>query len=139
MIEVERLRSLAVYLITRPFQTKSVSSCLNGSILLQMPTVTFKGKKFKCERGENLRKALIENGLNPHNGSSRLINCLGIGTCGTCAVKIDGKVSPMNLKEKVRLNLAPHKLEKGLRLSCQVKVNGDISVEKGEGFWGQHL
>lgn len=104
-----------------------------------MPVISFKGKKLKCEKGDCLRKVLIENGQNPHNGPSRVINCLGLGTCGTCAVKVEGKLHPLNLKEKVRLNLPPHKLEAGLRLSCQVKVNHDISVEKGEGFWGQHL
>jgi ferredoxin len=102
-----------------------------------MPVVSFKGKEIICEKGANLREVLMENGLNPHNGSSRVVNCFGLGSCGTCAVKITGKVAACNAKEKIRLNVAPHKLNNGLRLSCQIRVINDLVVEKGEGFWGQ--
>jgi hypothetical protein len=45
----------------------------------------------------------------------------------------------MTKREKWRLNFPPHQLENRLRLACQTKVNGDIVVEKGGGFWGQKL
>jgi ferredoxin len=104
-----------------------------------MPEVRFKGKIVKCEKGANLRKVLLENGLSPHNGNSRVVSCFGIGTCGTCAVKLTGTTNPISKKEKIRLSLAPHQLSNGLRLACQVKVLHDLTVEKGDGFWGQHI
>jgi hypothetical protein len=30
----------------------------------------------------------MKRGISPHNGKSRLINCRGLGTCGTCAVEV---------------------------------------------------
>lgn len=104
-----------------------------------MPLITFKNKKIICEKGANLRDVLIKNGMTPHNGPSRVVNCFGLGSCGTCAVKISGKIAPPNHKEKIRLNLPPHKFGFGLRLSCQVKVHHDMNIEKGEGYWGQHM
>jgi ferredoxin len=58
-----------------------------------MPKITAEGKTIECEQGANLRQVLLENKVNPHNGNAALINCRGIGTCGTCAVAIAGKVS----------------------------------------------
>ena len=43
----------------------------------------------------------------------------------------------MGLREGTRLSLPPHKKGSGLRLSCQVKVLGDVEVEKFQGMWGQ--
>jgi len=72
-----------------------------------------------------------------YNGNAKIINCRGIGSCGTCAVEIEGEVSPPNWKDKTRLSLPPHSLEKNRRLACQTKVLGDIKVKKYDGFWGQ--
>lgn len=104
-----------------------------------MPTVTFKGQKIECEAGSNLRKTLLNNKLSPHNGKAKWLNCKGMGTCGTCAVKIKGVVNPKTWQEKWRLNFPPHHERSGLRLACQVKVWEDMEVEKGSGFWGQHI
>ncbi|HMM12422.1 MAG TPA: 2Fe-2S iron-sulfur cluster-binding protein [Bacteroidales bacterium] len=103
-----------------------------------MPTIKFRNKTIHCQHGANLRETLNLQGLSPHNGTSRFFNCLGSGTCGTCAVKIEGLVSETTKAEKMRLSLPPHRPENGLRLACQVRVLGDIKVEKGEGFWGQY-
>lgn len=102
-----------------------------------MPVIRFKGKITHCPKGANLRQVLNERGLHPHNGTSKTLNCYGLGTCGTCAVKIEGQVNEMTQAEKLRLSFPPHKPENGLRLACQVKVLGDVNVIKGEGFWGQ--
>lgn len=102
-----------------------------------MPVIRYKGKTIHCTMGANLRQVLNERGLHPHNGTSKMLNCYGLGTCGTCAVKIEGHVSEMTPAEKLRLSFPPHKPENGLRLACQVKVLGDVKVIKGEGFWGQ--
>jgi ferredoxin len=102
-----------------------------------MPEIIFGKKKIHCEPGANLRKVLIDNGIYPHNGASRFVNCFGLGSCGTCAVKIIGKVEPLNATEKLRLAMPPHRIEDGLRLACQIKVTADLQVLKFDGFWGQ--
>ncbi|MEM1367291.1 MAG: 2Fe-2S iron-sulfur cluster-binding protein [Cyanobacteria bacterium P01_H01_bin.15] len=102
-----------------------------------MPKITAQGEIFICNEGANLRQVLKQRGIDLHNGGAKIINCRGLGSCGTCAVKIDGPVSTLNWKEKTRLSLPPHNALKGLRLACQVRVLGDITVTKFEGFWGQ--
>jgi ferredoxin len=72
-----------------------------------------------------------------YNGVARALNCRGFGTCGTCAVHVEGEVSPLSSAENVRLNLPPHHLEPGLRLACQCTVLGDVTVRKHAGIWGQ--
>lgn len=101
-----------------------------------MPTITAQGKTFTCERGTNLRKALLDNGVDLYSPRANYVNCMGIGTCGTCAVAIDGEVSEANWRERTRRSLPPHSPAKNLRLACQTQVLGDIQVSKFEGFWG---
>jgi len=103
-----------------------------------MPTVTFRGSTTECDRGEILREALLEAGESPHNGTADRLNCRGHGTCGTCAVGIEGPVSDPTAIERRRLAFPPHDPEGGLRLACQARVLGDLTVSKYEGFWGQH-
>ncbi|NJK49138.1 (2Fe-2S)-binding protein [Candidatus Gracilibacteria bacterium] len=102
-----------------------------------MPTVNAFGKTIACPEGANLRKVLIENGIELYNGNAKIINCMGIGSCGTCAVEIEGEVSEPNWKDKTRRSLPPHSPAKNRRLACQTKVLGDIRVTKYDGFWGQ--
>lgn len=102
-----------------------------------MPQITAAGKTFGCDRGANLRQVLLKNGVALHNGRSRIINCKGIGTCGTCAVQIEGDVTAAGWKETARRSLPPHSLDKDRRLACQTCVLGDVNVNKFEGFWGQ--
>jgi ferredoxin len=102
-----------------------------------MPKVTACGRTFECETGSNLRKILMENGIALYNGNAKIINCMGIGSCGTCAVQIEGEVSQPNWKDKARRSLPPHSPTANRRLACQTKVLGDIKVTKFEGFWGQ--
>jgi ferredoxin len=99
---------------------------------------------FDALDGETVRTAALRRGLiSPHNGRANLINCRGLGTCGTCAVQIDGNVQPAdrNAREKLRLSFPPHGsslTSSTLRLACQVQVRGDIEVTKRTGFWGQY-
>lgn len=106
---------------------------------------------FKVQDGELLRTATLRRGLvSPHNGNARLVNCRGLGTCGTCAVEIESALadacapvdpSERNNVETLRLNFPPHGGSKdqspNLRLACQVAVRGDLVVTKRAGFWGQ--
>ena len=125
---------------------------------LPQHTVTFRsaaGKPdiaFDATDGEVLRTACLRRGLvSPHNGNARLINCRGLGTCGTCAVEIEGGTSgdessppieppQRNNVENLRLQFPLHgsgDQSPKLRLACQVQVRGDIVVTKRKGFWGQ--
>jgi ferredoxin len=102
-----------------------------------MPKVTAQGKTFECDSGSNLRKVLLEHGVELYNGNAKIINCMGIGTCGTCAVQVEGQVSEPNWKDKARRSLPPYSPTANRRLACQTEVLGDIKVTKFEGFWGQ--
>ena len=102
-----------------------------------MPKVIAQGKVFDCEVGANLRQVLLTNNVALYNGKAKLINCRGIGSCGTCAVMIEGSVSSANWKDRGRRSLPPHNPERPLRLACQTRVLGDITVTKYDQFWGQ--
>ncbi len=102
-----------------------------------MPKVIIKDKIITCEYGANLRQVLLANNIELYNGKAKFINCMGIGSCGTCAVEIEGAVSEVNWKDKLRRSLPPHSPAKNRRLACQTKVFGDITVKKYDGFWGQ--
>ncbi|MEO1591413.1 MAG: 2Fe-2S iron-sulfur cluster-binding protein [Cyanobacteria bacterium J06632_22] len=115
-----------------------------------MPKVMAQGKTIDCAPGENLRRVLLNAGIDLHNGQSKLINCRGIGSCGTCAVAIaplsersvdrspaEPAVSAANWRDRTRRRLPPHNPNRDLRLACQTQVLGDIRVEKYDGFWGQ--
>mmetsp|Transcript_29161 Transcript_29161/g.58228 ORF Transcript_29161/g.58228 Transcript_29161/m.58228 type:complete len:223 (+) Transcript_29161:206-874(+) len=150
----EKLHSVAL-----PLRALFSSAPDNNSIEDNPVNVTFEtatgAKSVNIQQGELLRSALLKRGISPHNGKSRLINCKGLGTCGTCAVEIyDNKAQSIGedsytpavvptertTKEKLRLNFPPHGSEDqspSLRLACQVQVEGDITVKKRTGFWGQ--
>lgn len=104
---------------------------------MRMPKVTAQGKTFECEAGANLRRVLLDHGVTLYNGRADLINCRGIGSCGTCAVLIEGQISAVNWKDRGRRSLPPHRPERPLRLACQTQVLGDITVTKYDRFWGQ--
>ena len=103
-----------------------------------MPMIEFRAQEIDCERGDVLRDVLLDAGLSPHNGRADALNCRGHGTCGTCAVDVEGPVSETNERERRRLAFPPYDLDSGLRLACQVRVEGDLAVERHAGFWGQH-
>lgn len=102
-----------------------------------MPTIHFAGKSIPCLDGANLRMVLLRARLPLYNSAARALHCRGFGSCGTCAVRIEGPVSEPTAIEKLRLALPPHDRASGLRLACQVSVLGDVVVTKYEGFWGQ--
>lgn len=105
-----------------------------------MPRIRFKDKVIACEKGANLRKVLLRHGISPYNGASSVLNCRGLGTCGTCALEIvKGEVNPETRIEQWRLNFPPHRMENGLRLACQCKVLSDLEIRKHPGFWGENV
>ena len=104
-----------------------------------MPRVSISNRILECPAGANLRRVLMEAGEPLYNGPMRLVHCRGLGTCGTCAVRVSGSVSPPTRVERWRLGFPPHKdgLANGLRLACQCRVEGDVTVDKLTGWWGQ--
>jgi len=104
-----------------------------------MPTVRFDGAEIECEAGATLRNVLLDADLPVYNGYASELNCRGLGSCGTCAVDIDGEVSGPTTIERARLSVPPHDPDSDLRLACQTTVEGDLTVEKHDGFWGQHV
>ena len=102
-----------------------------------MPHVTAQGKTVECDRAANLRRVLLKHQIDLYNGNARFINCRGIGTCGTCAVEIEGEVSAQSWRETARLSLPPHQEGTTRRLACQVQVLGSVKLTKFDGFWGE--
>ena len=101
-----------------------------------MPAIKFGDNVVQCKAGENLRRVLLRHRLPLYNGIAAGIHCRGLGTCGTCAVEIDGEVSGPTQVEKWRLNFPPHKGDGSLRLACQCVVLGDLVIQKHGGMWG---
>ncbi len=109
-----------------------------------MPQVNYDGQTIECAQGANLRKALMGAKLSPYNGAMKALNCHGFGTCGSCAVVVEGSVAPPTKIERWRLSVPPHNaktggLAAGLRLACQCAVEGDVTVTKAPGLWGQKV
>lgn len=104
-----------------------------------MPTVSYRGREIDCEEGAVLRNVLLAADETPHNGNARYLNCRGNAVCGTCAVELTGEVSDPRSSERNRLSKPPHDPESGLRLACQTRVLGDVTVRKHGGFWGQKV
>jgi ferredoxin len=120
-----------------------------------MPVVKFvkENKEIEVPSGANLRKEAMKAGINVHQGVNgfgaglnKIVNCKGFAQCGTCRVKITkgmDNASPMGVFEKFRfhspITLFPDPLpsmayigdEDTMRLSCCVKVYGDLEVETG--------
>ena len=75
-----------------------------------MPIVRAAGKVIQCETGANLRQVLLKAGVALYNGNATVINCRSIGTCGTCAVRIEGEpgaINEANWRDRTRRSLPP--------------------------------
>jgi ferredoxin len=104
---------------------------------IDMVKVIAQGKTIECSSSANLRQVLLKHSIDLYNSGAKVINCHGIGSCGTCAVLVEGEVSEPNWRDKTRRSLPPHSPTRNLRLACQTKVLGDVKVTKFDGFWGE--
>jgi ferredoxin len=102
-----------------------------------MPRIMAEGKNFEVAEGTNLREALLEQDIDLYSNGAQIFNCHGHGICGTCLVKVEGTVSEPTKLETTRMAFPPNSSHKERRLSCQVKVLGDVRVTKYEGHFGE--
>ncbi len=90
-----------------------------------MPKVYFpnQNRTIEVPYGANLRRAALDNGIDVYGFPAKFLNCGGHGLCGTCKVAVEPEwnLSDRTNAEIRKLKAAP------LRLSCQAKVEGDIS------------
>ena len=100
-----------------------------------MPTITFANEKKEIQvpEGANLRKEALAAGVALYPGIHTVANCHGFGSCGTCRVLITKgmeNASPRGILEAARMavSLAYIGNESTMRLACQTKVKGDITV-----------
>jgi len=118
-----------------------------------MPKVVIANEKKEIEvpEGSNLRQELMKAGVPVYGTLERYLNCRGLGLCGTCKVLVKKGMENLNAKtfmEKFNLNFHPLTMmasighEDEMRLSCQVEVRGDCTIEtrpplnlSGETFW----
>ena len=116
-----------------------------------MPTIKFskENKEIDVPDGANLRKEALKAGVNLYQGVNgvgaginKLINCHGMGTCGSCRVIITKGVentNSMGMIEKIKFKVPLDPLtalafignEDNMRLACKTTVHGDIEVETG--------
>ena len=89
-----------------------------------MPIVTVEGEKsFEVEAGNKLVLCLEDNGIDV------LHRCGGIARCTTCRVEVlAGEVPPLNAAETAVLTKDPDEDLTGFRLSCQIRVESDLTV-----------
>ncbi len=74
-------------------------------------------------KGSTLHEAALEAGV-------RLdVPCGGLGRCRGCRVVTRGELSPPDAEE--RAELSTDELERGLRLACRARAEGDAVVEAG--------
>ncbi len=101
-----------------------------------MPKIMAEGKTFDVDTGTNLREALLAQDIDLYSEGAKVFNCHGHGICGTCLVEVEGEVSEPTKMEANRMAFPPHSAHKDRRLSCQVKVVGDVRVTRFDGYFG---
>jgi ferredoxin len=122
-----------------------------------MPVIKFVKEKKEIEVpvGANLRAEAIKAGINMNclisgisdgidrcaEKVSKVLNCHGLGMCGTCRVKIlQGmeNTNPLTVREKMKFKYLPLDPfaalayignEDTMRLACMTQVRGDLTVE----------
>ena len=106
-----------------------------------MPIVNFVNEKKEIEvpQGANLRQEALRAGVDLYPGVHKVLNCHGLGNCGSCRVLItEGRenASQTGLWEKARMAFSLHRIgkEDEIRLACCTKVEGDMTVETQPGL-----
>jgi ferredoxin len=106
-----------------------------------MPTITFvkEKKELQVPSGANLRREMMQAGIQVYTGPHKILHCPGMSLCGSCRVLITKgmeNASPMGFMERTRLKMSLPYIgrEDTMRLACQTEVNGDMTVESTPGM-----
>lgn len=92
--------------------------------------------EFEVNAGDNLRKALLQQGISPYGSVSKTLNCGGRGLCATCGViPINGVPSPKHWHDVLASNY------RYPRLSCQIRVHKDMHIKlvSDKVMWGKRI
>ena len=83
--------------------------------------------------GTNLRKACLDNDIDPYPALGGALSCHAKGFCGTCVVGVDepSNLSAPSKRETRFLKKLDGDLAETVRLSCQAEVKGDVIVITG--------
>jgi ferredoxin len=128
-------------------------------------------KEIEVPEGANLREEARKAGIQIYRGLDRFLNCRGLGLCGTCRVLVKKGMENLRPKgmsveewrqhqDRIKLGqngpvpkgrlerftlarmLATVGHENEMRLSCQLQVHGDCTIEtqpsfnwSGQNFW----
>jgi ferredoxin len=107
-----------------------------------MPKVKFvnANTELEVEEGANLRKEALRAGVQLYPGIHKYLNCRGLALCGKCAVAVKAgreNCAPAGFRERLRILLSylPIGREQDeIRLGCQLRILGDVSVETTPGL-----
>jgi ferredoxin len=97
-----------------------------------MPLIFFEreGKTVSANAGCNLRKLALANKVPVYRGFWKIFNCHGHGLCTSCKMEVfankPGDINPRTAMEEEQLK---NYTNPNLRLSCQVRVHGNIRVK----------
>ncbi|MBC8123781.1 MAG: (2Fe-2S)-binding protein [Gemmatimonadaceae bacterium] len=75
----------------------------------------------------NLRQVTLEQGIPLYKTLAKLLNCGGVGQCGTCIVEVlsgGENLSERTEVEKSKLRRKPD----SYRLACQTLVYGEVTI-----------
>jgi ferredoxin len=97
-----------------------------GAAVLNVKTATGT-KSIKSLKGLNLRRVLLDNGVDVYGVKGKLTNCGGGGSCGTCAVRVTDNDYWEQRPDFEALRLK--KYDANARLSCNTIIEGDCTVE----------
>ncbi len=88
-------------------------------------TETNETKTFKTGFRANLRKSPNYKDVEIYKGMAKMLNCRGMGICGTCLIEGEPmeNVDPQTFMEKL------HKVGPNQKLGCRAKVYGDITIK----------
>lgn len=97
-----------------------------------MPTLTIDGQPFEIPAGKRLVNAITDDA-----GQDQLHACGGKAACTTCRVQFDnGEPTQMTQAEKDILAAKNLSQIPGLRLSCQISCDADMSINLISRFAG---
>jgi len=106
--------------------------CIYSQGEFVVPTITFvrEGVQVEVPEGDSVRYPALENDVPVYCGMWKFANCHGNGLCGTdrVAVSPSANTNALSFMEKFWLR-GDLKKNPNMRLSCQVQVFGDVSVD----------